>query len=138
MARLRRIHPLLRLFTVLWLPFCCCQWQGIAAAWSTDGGSIEVSCGSACCQGHAPAESASPEAPEGDQRCSLDCCIRGEVPPPAWEPPVDRIGVDRAFSIPSGATEAARVVVAAHAHPPPIDASPPKGVPVDASVRLQV
>jgi hypothetical protein len=138
MARLRRIHPLLRLFTVLWLPFCCCQWQGIAAAWSTDGGSIEVSCGSACCQGHASAESNSPEAPNGDQRCSLDCCIRGEVPPPAWEPPVDRIGVDRAFSIPSGATEAARVVVAAHAHPPPIDASPPKGVLVDASVRLQV
>ncbi|MGA1708326.1 MAG: hypothetical protein ACO4CI_06520 [Phycisphaerales bacterium] len=138
MARLRRIHPLLRLFTVLWLPFCCCQWQGAAAAWASDDPSIEVTCGSGCCQREMPAESPASDAPSGDERCSLECCIRGEVPPPAWEPPVDRIGVDRAFSIPSGATEAARVVVAGHTHPPPIDASPPKGVPVDASVRLQV
>lgn len=138
MARLRRVHPLLRLFTVLWLPFCCCQWQGLAAVSSPVESPLEVACGSACCRGHAPVEAPTSETPGREQRCSLECCIRGEISPPAWEPPVDRVGVDQPETIPAGLIEATRVEFVANAHAPPHGASPPKGVPVDASIRLQV
>ncbi len=138
MIRSRPTLVLLRLFTMLWLPFCCCQWQGVAAAWSTDDAAIAVSCGSACCQRDPGSETPSPESPKGDERCSFECCIRGELPLPAWEPPIDRRGIDATTDATIGVDAAPLARTVASTHAPPIDASPPWGLPVGVHVRIQV
>ena len=138
MPRLRSKLDLLRLLTMLWLPFCCCQWQGMAAVWATDEATIAVSCGSACCQREPASETPSPESPAGEDRCSFECCIRGELPTPAWEPPIDRIGTDLAAAATTLEAAAPSDRILAKAHPPPLGASPPDARPVAAHIRIQV
>jgi len=75
---------------VLWLPFCCCQWQG---AWAMVGGSesanVATVCGGGCCE-----HGADRETPQDDERseepCAASCCVRGEATPPKWELPSGR------------------------------------------------
>lgn len=138
MKRFRSHLVLLRLLPMLWLPFCCCQWQGVTAAWAADDSSIAVSCGSACCQRTTPSDAPSPEVPDGEDRCGVECCIRGEVPPAAWEPPIDRIGVELTPAATRIDESAPRGRILAKAHAPPIDAGPPRELPVGAHIRIQV
>lgn len=123
---------------MLWLPFCCCQWQGIAAAWPSDEDSFAVSCASACCRGGKATEEMPSETPSSGEPCGFECCIRGELPPPVWQVPIDRDGVASNAPAIGEPDRTGLDQVVANAHAPPIGSSPPAGVPVVASVLLQV
>lgn len=128
----KRLHILAM---VLWLPFCCCQWQG---AWALVGDGpdavVASACGSGCCSEKADRSEPAPSQ-DGEEPCASSCCVRGEATPPKWELPtgreltLDANAVGRRCAAETGAGRDA-----------PHDAAtdPPWSTPTQAGVRLQV